>query len=110
MKRTLQEREGHCISGKCEQAASQLDSTITGMLLQPDGWLHGSRPHEVDVLCDESRIKKELGRQCASRVCLKTWKASGAGMEHRLATGQRFTTVGCTLIVMRTRDKISVWV
>ena len=78
------------------------------MLLQPDGWLHGSRPHEVDVLCDESRIKKELERQC-QQVCLKAWEASGAGMEHRLVTGQRFTTVGSTQIVMRTRDKMSVW-
>ena len=94
MKRTLQEREGHCISGKCEQC-----SQSTGL---HDHWnaaatrrlVARQSTHEVDVLCDESRIKKELERQCAMRVCLKAWEASGAGMEHRLATGQRFNHVG----------------
>ena len=58
---------------------------------------------------NEFLVDSGAGTSVYQQVCLKAWEASGAGMEHRLVTGQRFTTVGSTQIVMRTRDKISVW-
>ena len=55
-------------------AACQTDSTITGLLLQSDDISTGGRLHEMDILCEESRIKSKriLDRVWSSQLSVPT--------------------------------------
>ena len=111
-----QEREGHSISG-IREPASELESTMTEMLLQSDGsstavsltkWMFSvaNRESNKNEFLFDSGAATSLCQQCFSDSL--GGKPCGAGVDLRSATGPRFTTTGSTQIFMRTRRGVNV--